>query len=64
MSTPGGDNRPDRATGPKPVEERLQELLRRLREAHPPATLPLPPEGAPPPPRPFSEVDDEDQEAP
>jgi hypothetical protein len=55
---------PDRATGPKSVEEKLQELLRRIREAHPPAAMPLPPAAAPAPPRPFSEVDDEDQEAP
>lgn len=50
--------------GPQPVASALQELLRRAAAAAPVGAIPAPPAGAPTPPRPFSEVDDEEPDAP
>lgn len=52
--TCGGGGRVE--LGPQPAERSLQELLERIRGQFPPATLPLPPAGAPAPPRPWSDA--------
>lgn len=48
--TSGGRERPD---------ETFEERLRRLRETHPPSSLPAPPPNAPAPPRPWMDREDD-----